>query len=54
VTQSPYLGWSTFIDPASIARVKIECRHLEMVRGRHAEALAAFMEKRAKAALGSR
>ncbi len=53
VTQSPNLGWDEFIDPAKIARVKIDCRHLEMVKGRHAEALAAFMEARAKGALGT-
>jgi thioesterase domain-containing protein/acyl carrier protein len=51
IAQSPYLGWNNLIDPANITRVKIDCRHLEMVRGRHAAALTNFIEGRISAAL---
>src|SRR3569623_2766025 len=48
----PYLGWDGLIDVARIARSSVDCSHLEMVRGQHAEALAELMEARAKGAFG--
>ncbi|HEV7386895.1 MAG TPA: amino acid adenylation domain-containing protein, partial [Phenylobacterium sp.] len=54
IAQSPYLGWNSLIHPANITRVKIECRHLEMVRGKHAAALTAFIEGRINAALAGK
>jgi thioesterase domain-containing protein len=48
----PLLGWDALIDAAKIARSTVDCSHLEMVRGRDAEALAELMEARAKRALG--
>jgi len=48
----PYLGWDALMDVAKIARSTVDCSHLEMVRGREAEALAEVMEARARGALG--
>jgi thioesterase domain-containing protein len=52
VDRYPYLGWDRLIDTANIARMKIECGHLEMVKGRHAEELAGFLEQRVDGAAG--
>jgi thioesterase domain-containing protein len=54
IAQSPYLGWNNLIDPANITRVKVDCRHLEMVRGNHARALTTFIEGRLNAALAGK
>ncbi|MGH6966872.1 MAG: thioesterase domain-containing protein, partial [Phenylobacterium sp.] len=52
VARYPYLGWNDLIDPANIARMTVECGHLEMVKGRHADELAAFFEQRIDSAAG--
>jgi amino acid adenylation domain-containing protein len=52
VARYPHLGWDRLIDPANIARLKVECGHLEMVKGKHAEELAAFFEQRIDGAAG--
>ncbi len=52
VARYPYLGWNELVDPASIVRTRVECGHLEMVRGRHAEELAAFIDQQIDAAPG--
>jgi len=48
----PYLGWDGLIDIARITRSTVDCSHLDMVRGQHAEELALLMETRAQGALG--
>jgi thioesterase domain-containing protein len=48
----PYLGWDGFLDTANIARMNVDCGHLEMVKGKHAEDLSIFIEGRIRAAQG--
>jgi thioesterase domain-containing protein len=52
VARYPYLGWNELIDPANITRTTVECGHLDMVRGKHAEELAAFIDRRIDSAPG--
>jgi amino acid adenylation domain-containing protein len=52
VAKYPYLGWSDLIDRASITRMTVDCDHLEMVKGGHAEDLVTFIEARIDAAPG--
>jgi thioesterase domain-containing protein/acyl carrier protein len=52
VAKYPYLGWDNLIDAGKIARTTVECSHLEMVKGWHAQDLAAFIEDRIKGARG--
>lgn len=51
VAAYPYLGWDGFIDTAKIERTWSDCNHLEMLKGKDAERLAAFMDARIDAAL---
>ena len=52
VAKYPYLGWDQLVDPASITRKAVQCGHLEMVKGRHADELAVFFEQRIDGAAG--
>lgn len=52
VARYPYLGWNELIDPANITRTTMECGHLDMVKGKHAEELAAFIDRRIDSAPG--
>ncbi|WP_372787019.1 amino acid adenylation domain-containing protein [Phenylobacterium sp.] len=49
VASHPFLGWDEFIDPASITRMRVECSHLNMVKGKYADELTAFIEGRLSA-----
>jgi amino acid adenylation domain-containing protein len=50
----PYVGWDRLIDPANITKFRINCDHFEMLRGKNALALAAFIESRIDAGLEAR
>jgi thioesterase domain-containing protein/acyl carrier protein len=52
VARYPYLGWNELVEASKIARLTIQCGHLEMVKGKHAEELAAFVEQRIDGAAG--
>jgi len=53
-TTYPYLGWDDLIASANITCMTLDAGHLEMVRGRHAEDLARFIEEGVAAAGGLR
>jgi thioesterase domain-containing protein len=50
----PYGGWDSMIDPAKITKFRINCGHFDMLRGKYALALAAFIESRIEAASEAR
>jgi thioesterase domain-containing protein len=46
----PHFGWDDLIAPSRIARMSLDCSHLDMVTGQHAEDLASFIDQRIGAA----
>jgi amino acid adenylation domain-containing protein len=54
VAQHPSLGWDAFIDEAKITKIAFDCGHLEMVKGKNGQALAAFIDARIDAAKEAR
>ncbi len=46
----PYFGWDEAIPLTSLSRVTVESNHLDMVKGEHAEVLAAIIDERIDAA----
>ena len=46
----PYLGWDDLIDPNRITLLRLASGHLDMVKGKPGEVLAAFIDERIDAA----